>query len=82
MAVIFQIVTDLQNGLILEKRFQNRDGVGEGDLLRPLYLGLQREARLPVAFHGAPAMAERDIAGPAGGERHRDPDKLSGRRVQ
>ena len=82
MAVIFQVMADLQNRLILEQRLQDGDGVCEIDLLRALDHGLQRQPRLPVTFDGAAAVPQRHIAGPARRQRHRDPDKLRRRRVQ
>ena len=82
VAVIFQIVADLQNRLILEQGFQDGDGVCEIDLLRALDLGLQRQPRLPVTFNGAAAMSKRHIAGAARRQRHRDSDKFGCRRVQ
>ena len=82
MAVIFQIVADLQDRRVLEQRFQHRDGIIEPDLVIASRRRIKREPPLPVRLNNGAAMAKRHIASATRGQRHRHADHFGFRRVQ
>ena len=82
MAVIFQIVADLQDRRVLEQGLQHRDGIIEPDLVIDCRWRIKRETTLPVRLDNGPAMAKWHIAGAPRGQRHRHAHHFGRRRVQ
>ena len=83
MAVIFQIMPDLQHCRVLEQWLQKFHGVIERDLLRcGGGCGIKIQATLSIAANRRTAMTQRHIAGLARHQRHRDTDKIGSRRIQ
>ena len=70
MAVIFQIVPDLQHRRILEQRLQHRDRGIERDLVVGCRCRIKRQTRLPVRLDNVPAMTKRHITGTPWSQRH------------